>query len=190
MSRGKTAEKKKPGRVASGPEAPGFARSLGESTGLILRPCMPLALILAVLGGLSFLLWRCAGKVSAAGPGDARASSEFLDEGTIRQAVLQNKRPPWITREDFEQTAGLGLFAQRHSVFEAGLSRTLAEKYQASPWVERVRTVCLRYPAQVEVEIEWRKPAARVERPSMVLDRQGVALNLMADNSALRADAC
>jgi len=186
MPRGKNDERKKPARVASGPEAPGFARSLGESTGLVLRPCLPLALALAVVGGLSFLLWRSAAPAAAAGAGDPRAAGEALSDTVIRQAVLQNKRPAWISKEDFEQTAGLGVFAKGHSVFEAGLSRTLAAKYETSPWVERVRAVRLRYPAQMELELDWRKPAARVDRPSLVLDRLGVVLNLMADSPAVR----
>ncbi|MCY3023723.1 MAG: cell division protein FtsQ/DivIB [Planctomycetota bacterium] len=189
MSRGKSADRKKPARVASGPEAPGFARSLGENTGRVLRLFLPLALMLGVVAGLSFLLWRCVGRAGVAGAAAKTESSDATARLTgvqVRQAVLQHKRPAWISREDFEQVADTGMFAQGHSVFEAGLSHTLAERYQTSPWVECVRAVRLRYPAQMELEIDWRKPAARVDRPSMVLDRHGVVLNLMADNAAVR----
>lgn len=186
MSRDKSADKKKPARVAAGPEAPGFARSLGESAGLLLRTCLPLLLAIAVASGLSVLLWYCAGKAAATGNAEPRTRADRLNETTIRQAVLLQKRPAWISKEDFEQAASLGLFAQGHSVFEAGLSRALAERYETSPWVERVRALRLRHPARMELEIDWRRPVARVDQPSLVLDRNAVVLNLMADSSAVR----
>jgi len=172
--------------VASGPAAPGFARSLGESTGLLLCTCLPLALTIGLVVGLSFLLWHFAGKVAAAGRPESPAAGDRLEGAAIRGAVLESKRPAWISREDFEQAANLGLFAQGRSVFEAGLSRALAQSYEGSPWVERARSVRLRYPARLELELDWRKPMARVERPSLVLDRNGVVLNLMADSAAVR----
>lgn len=184
MSRGKNAEKKKPARVAAGPEAPGFARSLGENTGRLISPVLPLLVFFAVGGGLSFLLWRstASAEVRSGAPGRA---GERLTDRMIRGAILQTPRPFWISKEDFERTANLGLFALDRSIFEANLSRTLAERYESSPWVERVNAVRLRYPAQMEVEIEWRKPAARVDR-LMVLDRMGYVLNLMGDSQAVR----
>jgi len=185
MARGK-GEKEKPARVASGPAAPGFARSLGEDTGLLLRTCLPLTISISLVVGLSFVLWHTAGKVAAAGRTETKAAGDCLEGPAIRGAVLESKRPAWISKEDFEQTANLGLIAQGRSVFEAGLSRALAQSYETSPWVERVRAVRLRHPAQMELELDWRKPVARVERPSLVLDRNGVVLNLMADSAAVR----
>jgi hypothetical protein len=185
MSRGKSTDnKKKPARVAAGPEAPGFARSLGENTGRLLGPVLPLVLIFAFLGGFSFLMWRslCAATLNTE---NGVQSGERLTEKSIRAAIIQKPRPQWISREDYEQAANLGLFANHRSIFEANLSRSLAERYETSPWVDRVRAVRLRYPAQLELEIDWRKPAARVER-TMVVDRQGYVLNLMADSAAAR----
>jgi len=179
-------ERKKPVRVASGPADPGFARSLGESTGLLVRTCLPLVIAIWVVCGLSFVLWRSAGHVAAASQTEGKAAADCLESATIRAAVLESKRPVWISKEDFEQTANLGLCAQGRSVFEASLSRALAARYESSPWVERVRAVRLHYPAQLELELDWRKPVARVERPPMVLDRNGVALNLMSDSATVR----
>ncbi|MGD0090645.1 MAG: hypothetical protein ABSE73_12060 [Planctomycetota bacterium] len=186
MSQGKGVERKKPARVASGQANPGFARSLGESTGQLLRTCLPLVGTVVVVGGLSFGLWRSAGKVAAAGQTEARPAADCLEGAAIRAAVLESKRPAWIAKEDYEQAASLGLCAQGHSVFEAGLSRSLARRYESSPWVERVRAVRLHYPAHLELELDWRKPVARVEQPSLVLDRNGVVLNLMSDSAVVR----
>ncbi len=186
MARGKTAEtKKKPARVAAGPEASGFARSLGESVGLVIQPLIPLVIFAAVLAGVSFLLWRSVGYVSAANRDIAPGTSDLINENALRQAILKKPRPQWVPREDFESAAGLGLFARNHSVFEPNLSHSLAEKFEASPWIERVQSLRLHYPAQVDMEVEWRRPAARVNKV-MVLDRNGFVLNLMPDNNVIR----
>lgn len=184
MSRGKSADNKRKGARVAGDLSPGFARNLGENTGRVLRPFIPLVLMLLVGTGLSALLWRS--MANAAGPGVNANADDRLTVLAIRNSVLQKQRPSWILREDFEQVANLGLFAESRSIFEANLSRQIAIKYESSPWVERVQAVRLRYPAQIELEIDWRKPVARVERSNMVLDRQGVLLNLSADRPDIR----
>jgi hypothetical protein len=189
MARGKTAEKKKPARVAAGSEAPGCARSLGENVGRALHSFLPLAVMLAVVGGMSFFLWRSFvnGGVVHADSSNGTQAKDRLSAAMVRQAVLQTKRPAWISKEDFDQAAEAGVaVGQNRSVFEPGLSHALAAKYEECSWVERVRAVRLRHPAQMEIEIAWRQPVARVDRPSMVLDRNGVVLNLMADSAAVR----
>jgi hypothetical protein len=192
MSRGKSAEKKN-ARVAAGPEGPGFARSLGENTGRILRPLFPLVAIMAVLAAGSYLLWRPIHAEGTSASGQAPRGR--LSARTLKLAVLSKPRPAWISREDFEQTAQLGLIAENHTIFEANLSRRLAAADESSPWVERVSAVRLRYPAQLELELEWRKPVARVDR-TMVLDRNGVVLNLswdspnVADTPAIMGVTC
>jgi len=186
MSRAKGGEnKKKPARVAAGPEAPGFARSLGENIGRFIRPLIPLVIFFVVGGGFSVLLWRSFGVVSAAGPGITDGSGYRLTDKALRAAVLQKQRPVWVSHEDYEQIASLGTFAINHSIFEPNLSSTLAMRYKSSPWIDDVKEVRLRYPAQVEVDFEWRKPAARVDR-GMVLDSKGWVLNLMPDNQVVR----
>ena len=180
MSRAKGAESKKKTRVAAGPQAAGFARSLRESVGGLLWRALPLILIVTFLGGTSALLWW---PVHAQ---EQSARNERLTAAAIRSALLRQTRPPWISKEDFEQTANLGLCAQDQSIFSPNLSHRLAQAYEASPWVERVNKIGVRYPAQLEVDLLWRRPVACVERTTMVLDRHGVVLNLMADNPLLR----
>ena len=189
MSRGKSVEnKKKAARVAEGAPAPGFARSMGENIGRFFRTLFPLSFMIFMFWGISYLLWRgVPAQASLSGESHGiEGEKSHLSSRTILQAVLKKPRPQWISKEDFEQTANLGIFAANHSIFEPSLSRSLAEKYETSTWVEHVQSVRLVYPALMEVEIDWRKPMARVDRSSMVLDRQGVVLNLMSDSPAVR----
>jgi len=186
MSRAKSSpEKKKAPRVAAGPEAPGFARTLGENTGRFLRPLIPLVIFFAVGTGISIILWRSFGAVSASSHSDAAASADRLTDRVIRQAFANKPRPSWISREDFEQVIMLASFASGRSLFEPKLSHEFARKLEGNAWVQNVQSVRLRYPSQIDVDIEWRKPVARVER-SMVLDQGGVVLNLMPDSPAVR----
>jgi hypothetical protein len=180
MSKSKAAPKK-PARVAAGPEAAGFARTMGENTGRIVRPMIPLLSFVAAFCALSYLLWRPVYSDSATTGARGRLQSR-----TIRFSLLSKPRPGWMSREDLEQVADLGLFAANRSVFDANLSRDLAQRYAASAWIERVETVRLRFPAQMEVDVEWRKPAARVNGSTMVLDRSGFVMNLMSDSPAVR----
>jgi hypothetical protein len=184
MSKVKAVEKKKPARIAAGPEAPGFARSMGENTGRLLRPMFPLLLVAGMFVGVSVLMWRPV--YGEGGGGDSVEARGRLNAKLLRAAILQKKRPDWISPEDYAQIADIGLLAQNHSVFEPGLSRALAQAYESNSWVERVNAVRLRYPARIEIEIEWRKPVARVAQTSMVLDRNGYVLNLMSDSANVR----
>lgn len=187
MSRTKPKEKekdKKPARIAAGPGAPGFARSMGETVGRAVSAFLPL-LGLALTGTLiTFIFWKvahCESPLIQTGAGRAAVSPadrERLTTAAIRNAVLQKPRPAWIMPKEYEQIAALGLFAQNRSVFDSGLSRAIAERYESSPWVARVTELRLRYPARLELDIEWRKPAARVENAPMVLDEKGYVLNM------------
>ena len=184
MSRVKSAEnKKKPPRVAAGPEAPGFARSMGENLGRIARAVLPLILILSGGASVSWLLWRPLHANAQLTDSEGGASVRGrLNDRTLQLAVLQKPRPQWIKKEDYDETAKLTLVAQNHSVFEPSLSRTVAQRLAASPWVERVRSVRLRYPAQIDIDIDWRKPEARIDNSFMVVDRFGYVLNVLADS--------
>lgn len=180
MSRGRVAEnKKKPPRVAVGPEAAPFARSIGENLGRMVRTVLPLTLILGTLFGISFVLWlplQPNGKLH--GLLDLGVSEHSrLTSNAILQPFLRMKRPDWISKSDFDDIAQQGLVAVNHSVFEPDLSRTLMRCYKNSPWVEDVKFVYPRYPAQLSVEIEWRKPVARLDRSTMFVDHDGVVLN-------------
>ena len=197
MSRAKSAENKKPPprspRVAAGPEGPGFARSMGESLGRIGRCLLPLLVILSFGTGISWLLWRPlhAGGLSSAGEGSnvgsgGASSRGRLTERSLAQAIPQRSRPAWISKDDFDAAVRLMSVAQDRSVFEPNLSRILAQQLASSPWVECVRSVRLRYPAQADIDVEWRRPEARIDGlVPLVIDRRGVVLNMMTDNALI-----
>jgi hypothetical protein len=180
MSRGKIAEnKKKAPRVAAGPEAAPFARSMGENLGRMARAMLPLTLILSTVFGLSFLLWLPLQPNGALhNVLDLGVSEKSrLTAGALEQPILRMKRPEWISKEDFDDIAKQGLIATNHSVFEPNLSRTLMSCYSKSPWVQEVKAVHLQYPAQLSVELELRKPLARIDKSTTYVDREGVALS-------------
>src|ERR1043165_6895086 len=137
-------EKKKGPRVADGPRAAGLARSLGEAIGMFFKPLVPLTVLVVVYAGISFLLWRPLNSESGASEFSAQA---LLTEKSLLSALAANPRPPWMSFSDYKQLAYEGAAAAKdHSVFEAGLSRKLADVYTRNSWVEHVREVRLRYP--------------------------------------------
>jgi len=175
--------KKKNARVADGPSAPGFARSAVETVGMFLRPLIPLTILIVVYAGISFLLWRPLNGESGEFESSAKA---LLTEKSVIAAFKTNQAPPWISKTDLAQLKAEGTAAvKNHSVFEAGLSRKLALACERNSWVERVREVKLRYPAQMELELDYRKPVAKLSQGA-VLDRQGFGLNLPTDTPGAR----
>lgn len=177
----KAENKKKAARVADGPRAPGFARSVWETLGILFRPLIPLTTLFIIYAGISYLLWRPLN--GEAGGFESQAQAR-LTAKALREAIYSQQPPPGISRQDFEQIAMDGVAAAANrSVFEPGLTRKLAQAYEHNSWVERVREVRLRYPARIELEIDFRKPFARTDR-NVVLDRNGFVLNLSADSPA------
>ena len=176
-------EKKNAARVADGPRAQGFARSLNETLKMLGRPLAPLSVLVVVYAGISFLLWQ---PLNGESRNYESAAQARLSDAAVRSAFLSQPRPSAISAQDFKQLAQEGVAAAaNHSVFEAGLSRKLARACECNSWVEHVREVRLRFPARVELELEFRRPYARTERGT-VLDRRGFALNLSADIQGVR----
>ncbi len=175
--------KKKPARVADGPREPGFARSVGETMGVLLRPLVPLTTLIVLYVGISYLLWRPLNGESGEYESSAQA---LLTEKAILAAFDANQRPPWMSKPDYMQLKSEGVKAlKNHSVFDPNLSRRFAVLCEKNSWIERVREVRLRYPAQMELELDFRKPVAKLDRGTVV-DRQGYGLNLSSDSPPAR----
>ena len=176
MARSKPAEKKRNARVVSGPTAPGVAQSAGEAVIHALRPLLPLVALGALYAGAACLLWM---PVHA----DARAR---LTREALLQPMLQAKgRPACLSESETRKLVQRGQALEGRSVFEPGLAQELARAYEASPWIERVGAVQVRFPAAVRIEsLRWRLPFARVEIEGgyAVLDRQGVVLPTPAED--------
>ncbi|HLX60648.1 MAG TPA: hypothetical protein VKX17_05145 [Planctomycetota bacterium] len=183
MARTEDSDNKKRARVAGAQSAQGFWRSLGEMFGMVVRPLVPLTVLVVVYAGISFLLWRPLNGES----GDFESAAQAkLSEKSLITAFVANPRPAWMPKDDYRQLAfeGAGV-GKNNSVMTPGLSRKLAATYERNSWVERVREVRLRYPARMELELDFRKPCAKLERFA-VLDRAGFVLNLSAENPILR----
>ncbi len=96
-------------------------------------------------------------------------------------------QPPWVhgdIRADVLREQGLetGL-----SILDDQLVETLRQAFSLHPWVARVERVAKRYPAHVEVELTYRRPAAMVEVPGGLypIDVDGVLLPTNGDFPSL-----
>src|SRR5258708_7293648 len=111
MARTNEADEKKKGvRVANGPRAAGFARSVGETLGLFLKPLVPLTVLIVVYAGLSVVLWRPLNGESGSSESSAQA---LLSEKTLLSALAANPRPAWISFPDYKQVAYEGAGAAK-----------------------------------------------------------------------------
>ncbi|MCZ7644448.1 MAG: cell division protein FtsQ/DivIB [Planctomycetota bacterium] len=181
MARKKAADKKK-SRIVSGPTAPGVARSLGEALGRTLRPLAPLAFLAVLYAGTAYLLWLPAKH-------DPQA---VLTKARLQKPILRAEaRPVWLPDREAANLVRVPLHLEGRSVFEPGLATELGRLYESNPWVARVGTVKVRYPAALQVE-DWslRAPFARVELQAgyVVVDRTGCVLPMRAGDLAVRAD--
>lgn len=76
--------------------------------------------------------------------------------------------PQWIDAQDEElkaQAAQLGSLPPKMDLRQPQLTVQIAEAFRKHPWVHEVRQVIKRYPARVNVELDYRQPVAMVEVP-------------------------
>ncbi|MBE7465881.1 MAG: cell division protein FtsQ [Planctomycetes bacterium] len=182
MPRAKAGDKKKATRVIQGPSAPNFARSLGEALGRAIRPTLPLLALAVLYAGAAYLLWLPTKQ-------DAQA---LLTKERLQQPILKaDSRPVWLPLEEARVLVQVPLALEGRSVFEPGLARELGRLYEANPWIARVGSVKVRYPAALQVE-DWtlRSPFARVELAGgyAVVDRTGHVLPMRAGDLAVQED--
>ncbi|MDR1270877.1 MAG: hypothetical protein LBK82_15285 [Planctomycetaceae bacterium] len=93
--------------------------------------------------------------------------------------ILITVPPPWVPENfvpEVLQSSGLDTST---TLFDNTLPQKLSQAFLASPWVEEVRQVQIRYPAGAEVQLVYRVPVALVEMVSQGLypvDRNGILL--------------
>src|SRR5689334_15064933 len=111
MARNDDSGNKKKARVADGLREAGFWRSLGEMLGMLLRPLVPLTVLIAMYAGISFLLWRPLNGES----GDFESAAQGkLSEKALLSAFAANARPAWMPKEDYRQIAFDGAAAGKN----------------------------------------------------------------------------
>lgn len=179
MARAKPADnKKKNAKVVAEPSGPGVAYGMGEAFGRTVRPIVPLGLFALLYAGVATALWW---------PVHRDEAATLTRDRLLRPMLQTRQHPPWVNDLEMRKLAQLGLMAEGRNIFETGLSGELARAYEASPWIEQVGAVRVRYPAAVQVEdTRWRVPAARIECDGgyLVLDRKGFAMPLFAEDLA------
>jgi hypothetical protein len=145
----------------------GLRRVIAAITG----PRRPLALsllLLAVFFGSWYLVWRDV-------RGHVLASSQYV---VGPQDVEITPLPPWIhsdIRADAYRTASLD---GPLSVLDDRLTERIASAFSLHPWVAKVRRVSKRYPARVQIDLDYRRPVLMVQVPGNLLpvDPRGVLL--------------
>ena len=86
--------------------------------------------------------------------------------------------PPWLRPADVRAIHLIGSDEREASLYDPQMTRRLAERYTANPWVRRVDYVRRRFPDRVDVSITVRRPVALVETAGrrFALDADGVRL--------------
>jgi hypothetical protein len=153
----------------------------GSHTGTLARIAAPLEgrtfrilLGAVVLGGLAWggtHAWRTWGAPATRGP-------EHLISA---EKIVATPRPAWI-RSDVVQEAVRAGSLENQSILDPQLTIKVADAFHLHPWVRTVRRVSKSRPAKVEVDLEYRRPAALVElatgdaRGVLPVDDEGVLL--------------
>ena len=117
-----------------------------QNRGLVLA-----ALVLAIAVGGAAYAWQRWGPPAAA-----------AEYAVTPEQIAVTPRPPWI-HADVKAEVLRSAAIQRLSLRDRNLVGHLAAAFSLHPWVAKVVRVEKRYPAAVNVEVEYRRPVAAVE---------------------------
>jgi hypothetical protein len=132
------------------------------------------ALAVAVLGGVAWgasYAWRAWGVPATRGP-------EYLISA---EKIIAPTPPAWIRTDVVQEVVHSGSL-ENQSILDPQLTIKVADAFRLHPWVRSVRRVSKSRPAKVEVDLEYRRPAALVEittaeaRGVLPIDDEGVLL--------------
>jgi hypothetical protein len=154
------------------------SRSLASAAGfvgLLLRPqnrgIVLAGLVVAAAISSALYAWRRWGEPSMQSP----------DYVVTPERIMLNPQPAWIhsnVKADVVRSAKLS----RLNLRDRRLVQQIAEAFALHPWVAKVTRVEKRFPAQVNVELEYRRPVLVVkldmadEKGLLFLDEEGVLL--------------
>jgi hypothetical protein len=133
-----------------------------------------LFLTLAALGAIGWsgnYAWRQWGLPATRGPQYA----------ITVEKIQTSPVPAWIRANVVEEVVRDGSL-HAHSILDPQLTIKVADAFRLHPWVRTVRRVSKAHPARVEVDLEFRRPAALVEvttpdaRGVLPVDGDGVLL--------------
>jgi hypothetical protein len=128
----------------------------------------------AILGGVAWggaYAWRTWGAPATRGP-------EYL---VSADKIETTPLPAWIRSDVVAEVVRDGSL-ENQSILDPQLTVKVADAFRLHPWVRSVRRVSKSRPAKVEVDLEYRRPAALVElttpeaRGVLPVDEEGVLL--------------
>jgi hypothetical protein len=147
-----------------------LSRIAAPLEGRAFRVFLSLAVLATLAWGASYA-WRTWGVPAARGP-------EYLISA---EKIEATPRPTWIHSNVVEEVVRSGSL-EHQSILDPQLTIKVADAFRLHPWVRSVRRVSKSRPAKVEVDLEYRRPAALVEvttpeaRGVLPVDDEGVLL--------------
>lgn len=110
-----------------------------------------------------------------------RSGTNFaeLPQYQVDRASIQLKNPPEYLPDDLlERTWQRASLPAQFSLLEPGLAERIGKAFEEYPWVRQVEQIRLSYPNQIEINLEYRAPAALVKlrQGYYPVDRDGVLL--------------
>jgi hypothetical protein len=132
------------------------------------RTALLLTLIVAMFVGLGYMAWQKVGE-------DVLASEQYW---LAQEDVHVSPPAPWIHRDIRAEVFRDASLDSPLSLMDDDLTERIANAFSLHPWVAKVHRVTKHYPARVEVEVEYRRPALMVQVPGALLavDAEGVLL--------------
>lgn len=150
------------------PSAQHPTKGMRASSRLALQWAIAVGTVAAFVG-LTWVVWQ------RLGPQVATDDDYLISPDEVH---IEPPPPPWI-RSDVRAAALRNAgFDERVSLLEEDLTERIARAFSLQPWIARVERVEKRYPAQVLVTVEYRRPVCMVEVPGglYAVDAEGVVL--------------
>ncbi len=121
----------------------------------LLRLGFPYLILLLLIGGIGLGGWAFLKK-------DFAHSEDYrLDPDRISVP----ERPPWVTESFVKDVLQAASLDRRETVLDSKLPEKLAAAFSANPWVAEVGKIQIRYPGQIQVELQYRSPVCMIETP-------------------------
>ncbi len=152
----------------------GIFGTIGGLAGAIVRPLHGRGVLLVGLVALGGMAWGAAAVWQHVREHVATQDDYHLE---VRDIEI-TPSPPWVrSNVKGEALRDAGLTGPL-SILDDQLIERINRAFSLHPWVATVRRVSKRYPAHVDVELEYRRPVAMVEVPGGLypVDVEGVLL--------------
>jgi hypothetical protein len=147
---------------------PAEPSKVGQLARALFRPSVLLGLAAVILASVAWPI------ILRSLP-DPSQRDEYL---TDRNAITVNDPPHWVPRDLVEQVLDQAQIPETLSLLDDDLTSQIAQAFEHHPWVARVVHVQKSVPAQINVELEYRRPVAMVQVDSGMypIDPQGILL--------------